>query len=139
MAWITGHTFRFHKSSTDGSGKGDALETGNPQDVVWGAVFDIDATQKPALDEAEGLGRGYAEKTATVIDEAGTERRVSLYVAAPDHINAARLPYSWYKRFVVDGARQHALPETYIDAIAAMPDIADPNRERDKRNRTINC
>jgi gamma-glutamylcyclotransferase len=139
VAKLPGHTFRFQKRSTDGSAKGDALETGDAQDVVWGVVFDIADREKPALDDAEGMGAGYLEKTATVIDEAGQEHQGSLYYADAGHIDAAWQPYSWYKHFVVDGARQHALPGTYVDAIAPMPDIADPNRERDTRNRAITC
>ena len=62
-----------------------------------------------------------------------------MYYADPKHIDATRQPYSWYKRFVVEGARQHALPGEYIDVIDAMPTKQDPDRERDKRNRAIAC
>lgn len=137
---LTGHVFQFHKRSRkDGSAKGDALETGNSHDVVWGVVFDITDREKPALDEAEGLGAGYLEKTATVVDEAGNEHHASLYFADPRYIDDARRPYSWYKRFVIEGARQHALPGDYIDTILAMPDAEDPDRERDRRKRAIRC
>lgn len=129
IAKLTGHVFRFHKRSADGSAKGDALETGNPQDVVWGAVFDIADREKPALDEAEGLGAGYLEKTTTVHCEAGNELQVSLYYADPSYIDATRRPYSWYKRFVIEGARQHALPMEYIDAINAVPQTSSPRSD----------
>jgi len=138
VAKLMGHFFRFEKRSTDGSAKGDAFETGNPQDIVWGVIFDIDDKEKPALDEAEGLGEGYSEKATTVVDGAGTEYPVSLYVAEPGYITALR-PYSWYKRFVVDGARQHQLPVEYVDKIVAMPDGEDPDRDRDRRKRAITC
>jgi hypothetical protein len=133
------HSFRFHKRSTDGSGKGNALDTGNPQDVVWGVIFMINEREKPAMDDAEGLGAGYVEKTATVIDDAGAEHRVVLYVADPRYIDAALQPYSWYKRFVVEGARQHTLPKEHVDALVAIPDREDPDQARDRRNRSIAC
>jgi len=43
--------------------------------------------------------------------------RVSLYVADPNYIDAALHPYSWYKRFVIDGAGQHRLSREYVDTI----------------------
>jgi gamma-glutamylcyclotransferase len=122
-----------------GSVKGDAQETRNPQDVVWGVVFDFADREKSALDNVEGLGTGYLEKTVTVTDTAGSNHHASMYFAEPAFIDATRQPYSWYKRFVIDGARQHALPVEYIHAIEALPAKEDPKRERDKRNRSIAC
>jgi hypothetical protein len=106
VAKLPGHAFRFHKrSSKDDSVKGDALETKDQLDVVWGVVFDIADREKPTLDDAEGLGAGYLDKTVTVTDGAGNEHRASMYFADPESIDAALQPYSWYKRFVIDGAR----------------------------------
>src|SRR6266436_5956917 len=139
IAKLVGHSFQFHKRSTDGSGKGDAFESGNPLDNVWGVIFDIDDRQKPTLDEAEGRGAGYEEKTASVFDKGGQEHRVTLYFAVGNSIDNRLRPYSWYKRFVVDGARQHTLPNEYLDVIAAMPDMEDPHQGRDRRNRAIAC
>jgi len=65
--------------------------------------------------------------------------RVSLYVADPNYIDAALHPYSWYKRFVIDGARQHHLSREYVDTITVMPDTEDPDPTRDWRNRAIAC
>ena len=139
IAKLTRHCFRFHKRSPDGSAKGDAFETGNPTDVVWGVIFNINKGQQSILDEAEGLGAGYEEKFATVLDQSGQEHRVILYVADAKSIDNALRPYSWYKRFVVDGGRQHNLPGEYIHNIAAMPDVEDSDHPRDRRNRSIVC
>ena len=139
VAKLMRHSFGFHKRSTDGSAKGDAFETGKPAELVWGVIFNIDVREKAALDEAEGLGAGYDEKVATVIDEAGAKHQVALYLANAQSIDTALRPYSWYKRFVIDGARQHQLSVEYINGIVAMPDREDPDRARDRRNRSIAC
>jgi gamma-glutamylcyclotransferase len=139
IAKLSGHVFRFHKRSTDGSAKGDAQETHNPRDVVWGVVFDIADREKSDLDNVEGLGAGYFEKTVTVTDAAGNNHHASMYFADPAFIDATHQPYSWYKRFVIDGARQHALPVEYINALDALPAKEDSEQERDKRNRSIAC
>ena len=139
VAKLSGHSFRFHKRSIDGSAKADAFETGNPSDFIWGVIFEIDERQKQALDDAEGLGEGYEEKLATVLDETEQEHRVFLYVAEAKSIDNTLRPYSWYKRFAVDGARQHALTQEYVNLIAAMPDVEDLNQVRDQRKRSIAC
>jgi gamma-glutamylcyclotransferase len=48
-------------------------------------------------------------------------------------------PHSWYKRFVLEGARQHRLPEGYIASIEAVPDAEDPNKDRETERRKISC
>ena len=137
IARLEGHSFRFHKRSTDRSGKADAFETANPEDIVWGVVFEIDSSEKPSLDRAEGLGRGYRERTVRVVDENNIGHYASLYIASQDVIDADLVPYSWYKRFVVEGARQHGLPAGYIARIDAMPATEDPDRERDASMREL--
>jgi len=42
------------------------------------------------------------------------------------HIDSALDPYSRYKRFVVEGARQHCLPPEYITNPVAVAVIEDP-------------
>ena len=137
-ARLTNHSLRFHKrSDMDGSGKGDAYFTGNPDDVVWGVIFELDDCEKPLLDRHEGLGFGYNEREVTVTDVEGNQQRLVMYVAAATHINPELGPYTWYKSFVVEGARQHSLPADYVAVIDAMPADDDRDRERDSLNRAI--
>lgn len=138
-ARLNGHAFHFHKKSDDGSGKGNALQTDNNEDVVWGVIFEIDRAQKQALDDAEGLGKGYREAATAVIDQTGIGHEVFMYVAEAASIDNALQPYSWYKRFVVEGARQHELPADYVVRLEAVFAAEDPKRERDARNRAIRC
>jgi gamma-glutamylcyclotransferase len=62
-----------------------------------------------------------------------------MYAAEGGHIDPTLRPYSWYKRFVVEGARQHALPRDYVARIEAVPAEKDRNRSRDAENRRIVC
>src|SRR5450631_1314447 len=69
---LEGHALRWDKHSwRDGSGKCDAEFTGQRSDVVWGAVFELAPEDKPALDQAEGLGNGYMERVVNILTEAG--------------------------------------------------------------------
>ncbi len=62
-----------------------------------------------------------------------------MYYAQPSHLVSDQ-PYSWYKRFVVEGALQHSLPQDYIGQhLAAPADKQDPDKARDTRKRKIAC
>jgi cation transport regulator ChaC len=133
-ATLVGHELRFHKKSSDGSGKCDARETGSVNDVVIGVLFEVPVTEKPALDAAEGPG--YREKPVTVTMEDRTHKSAIAYVARDSEIDATRQPYTWYKDFVERGAKEHNLPADYVQrfilSIAATSD-SDASRERDRR------
>lgn len=132
---LTAHSLRFHKVGRDGSGKCDALFTGNPRDTVSGVLFDIDAAEKWRLDEAEGLGKGYDEKLVTLTGATGEIVTAITYHATSLDVNLR--PYSWYKHHVVVGARESGLAEAYIRWLESVESIDDLNRERDSMERAI--
>ncbi len=138
-AKVSGRSLRFHKRSSDGSGKADAYRTGDMADAVWGVVFEIDPSEKPDLDRAEGLGRGYHQEDIVLTDGEGRQHTMFTYIADGSHIEEGLRPYSWYKRFVIEGARKFRLPEDYIQQIAQEPERQDPDENRDAQNRTILC
>lgn len=136
---LTGHALRWHKLGGDGSGKCDAFQTDDPEDCLWGGVFEIDKAHKPLLNAAEGLGVGYDEKFAD-IDCLATDGdpfvlRASLYVALKT--DPAAIPYSWYKAFVVAGAHECGLPSEHIQGLTAMHSAQDADTERDFQNRSL--
>ncbi|TRX58094.1 gamma-glutamylcyclotransferase family protein [Thalassomonas sp. M1454] len=124
------HTLKFHKVSHDGSGKCDAYFTQNKHDKVIGALFEIAENEKPYLDKVEGLGVGYNEKTVLVEDEFGNQAQASTYYAIT--IDSEAVPYCWYKKHVLIGARESALPKEYIAQIEQVAFKSDANIERTK-------
>lgn len=135
-ARLIGYALRFHKRSEDRSGKCNAFRTGDPADEVYGVLFAIDPSQKADLDRAEGLGNGYVEATVQVISRDG-EQTAFAYLAEPGFVDDSLRPYTWYKKFVVRGARESGLPQAYVDAIEAVAALRDPNPEREKQNLRI--
>jgi len=129
------HDLRFHKWGRDNSGKCDAHFTGNSSDVVLGVLYEIEASEKVVLDEAEDLGFGYDEKVVAVIASDGRVERSVTYCAIRK--KAFLLPYSWYKDHVMVGALQAALPEEYIKRIEAIEVVNDPDKARDLKQRAI--
>ena len=137
VARLAGHSLRLHKRSIDKSGKCDAYFTGEPQDIIWGVLYQIDPNEKRNLDRAEGYG--YRETQVTVVDTSGEQWRSIMYVANATHIDAALRPYSWYKRFVVEGARIHMLPADYIEILNRIETTEDQDEQRDAESRSISC
>ena len=112
---LPNHRLRWHKIGRDGSGKCD-IEPTDTSSVVWGVLYDVPWTEKPALDAAEGLGTGYFEKEVRIVTDGG-ECRALTYHANPDRTDATLSPLDWYKDYVVRGAREHGLPASYIRAL----------------------
>ena len=121
--------------SEDGSGKCDALFTGQPEDCVTGVLFEISDSGKESLDKAEGLGCGYQYKVVAVIDAQGNIFDAVTYYAT--RTDPALVPYSWYLYHVIYGATEAELPAEYLAAIKAGTSVEDPDRERDARVRGI--
>jgi len=128
------HVLKWHKPSRDGSGKCDAEATGRADDFVWGVLFDLDATEKPALDRAEGLGNGYVERQLEINTGRNIVRAFAYIATAKD---PSLRPYHWYKAFVVAGAIEHGLPREYLEILEDVPSVPDPDRERAAENERL--
>ena len=130
VASLPGHQLRFHKKSDrDGSGKCDAYRTGRAEDVVLGVVWELDPEDKNRLDEIEGVGAGYTVESVEVVTADGALAAFT-YRAEPHCIDASVRPFEWYKRYVVEGAREHGLDSAYVEGIEGVVADRDPDRER---------
>ncbi len=133
-AVLRGHQLRFHKHShVDNSAKCDAFKTGDPDDVTHGILFLFDAAEQAELDMCEG--EGYKISQVQVELEDGSRVQALTYLAV--QIEPRLRPYPWYKRHVLEGAREHALPAEYIAWIEAVETQEDPNRQRSQHELTI--
>lgn len=134
---IGGHALRWHKKGRDGSGKCDAIETGDETDEVWGAVYEMPAADKRALDGFEGLGEHYFEKSVLVHARDGRGIGARMYVASPRWIDEGAKPWRWYLGHVLAGAREHGLPPDYVSMLERVPCDEDPDRARHARETAI--
>lgn len=106
------------KLGRDGSGKATLIDA--PGAFAWGVVYAIDPRDWRRLDRFE---RGYARISLLVTWEPGQVVAATTYVApetAPDPT-----PFGWYKRLIVDGAREHGLPAEYVAELAKLPERDD--------------
>ena len=134
IGYIKCRRLTFSKVSQDGSGKCDAELTGKKTDRVYGVIFGIALTDKAALNNAEGLEKGYAEEHVDVVTGSGTVQVVT-YIATKKE--PVLRPYHWYKSITVAGAVEHGLPKDYVEWLRAFESIEDPNAERRAKNEAL--
>jgi gamma-glutamylcyclotransferase len=128
-----GRRLAFHKRSSDGSGKCDIPLTGNNSDVVYGVLFDVPDSRRPALDEREGVGYGYEASPIEVLESDSSPILAIAYLATADDVDPRLVPYDWYHRLVVTGMRQHQLPDDYVSSVVATRSVPDPDPRRKTR------
>lgn len=133
-AQLRGYQLLFHKLGADQSAKCNALYSGNCEHLLHGALFSMDATEKPILDDIEGAG--YIVTEVDVMHQ-GSERQAFMYVAEADYIDNALQPYQWYKDFVYLGAQFLEFPEDYIAELIDVEAVDDHDSERHARNEQV--
>ncbi|GAB3514228.1 gamma-glutamylcyclotransferase family protein [Emticicia fontis] len=136
-AFIKNYTMICNKVSRDGSSKANIVQTDNPNDIVWGIIFEISDNEKADLDKAEGLGRGYLEAIFNFTDTNNKIHQAQVYIAHKDFINNNLVPYDWYKQIILSGAKQNELPDYYLEKIQYLDFITDPNEERRQENLSL--
>lgn len=133
---LEGYSLRFHKRSSDGSGKCNIVPATAKDAVVHGVIFDVAQIQIETLDDAEGVGHGYERENLTVkVGDAAND--VALYVATPSHIDDTLQPYDWYLDLVLAGAEQHSLPKEYSAKLKTIRFTRDLNLNRKARMEAI--
>lgn len=132
-ALLTGYRLLFNKPSTDGSGKANVEQHGESQ--VWGVLYSIPDADLAVLDDGEV---GYRRVQLRVSTPDGTQHQAWVYFASQPS-SAELRPYSWYKRFLVEGAREHTLPPECIAVLENIDAGDDANQTRDRRKRALAC
>ena len=125
---LVGKSLRFHKRSKDGSGKCNIVD--DDQQQVYVAVYELDESEKPALDNAEGVGYGYRSEEVKV-DGFG---ECITYIAEDSHIDDSLKPYTWYKEMLLVGCEKLEIPKAYIDHIRCVDANDDFDQQRQAKN-----
>jgi len=138
VARLFAFELKFHKRGKDGSAKCDAFRTGDHQDCIYGVIYAVSTEQMLGLNEIEGLGNGYELETVQVeLTQSGELVDAQVYVTQQSHIDTNLAPYSWYRDFVLFGARIQGLPVTYISQLQKTNVIPDPDSQRHHTNLNI--
>ena len=123
------YDIQFKKESRDGSGKATLVETEGS--AVQGVLFRINKTESGDLDIAEGVrDGGYERKNNFQVTHENNEITVTTYIAPTDKHKSGLPLYDWYFALVIAGARQHKLPNEYVDRL-----LNNNNCEQDQDNK----
>jgi len=115
IARLEGHRISFGKLGRDGSGKATLVsEIGA---WVWGAVYTIDPAHWESLDRFEP---GYERISVDVTTDSERRLTVVTYLAPETAPDPTATPD--YKEVIVAGAREHALPDAYIESLIRLPE-----------------
>ena len=130
---LLGWRFALNIRSEDGSAKANAVRTDHPEDVLPGALYELDEAGKAVLDRFEDVGGAYRIEPATAETAAGP-REVYLYAGNASHFVEHLPPYDWYLGYILAGARQRGLPAEFIKRLEAVRAIPDPDARRSATN-----
>jgi gamma-glutamylcyclotransferase len=123
----------FNKLSRDKSGKANLHN--DPSAAVWGVLYSIPDDQLDVLDRGEG--KGYRRQSVRLYAMRGTALDAWAHIAVAPSTDSTLRPYSWYKQFLVEGAKEHGLPVPYIEALETIAAVEDPDVTRDQERREL--
>ncbi len=115
---LPNHRLSFRKRGADGSGKACCEPTDDA--AVWGVLYLVDASQLAALDVFEA---GYQREIVRIHRSDGRPTEAITYRA--ERLVHGLSPFDWYKSLLLQGAREHALPDPWIDQLRAIPSRPD--------------
>ncbi len=149
VAKLPGYKLYFHSHSFhDCSGKCNIVPNLQKNAVVYGVLYEISAQDKVLIEDEVKIGQANQAAELMVFPVAGLLRsaninqsgqKVLTHVACKENIYQDLVPFSWYKKRVIQGAREHHLPKEYISLLEQYACAQDPNLQRDlQQNRVLN-
>ena len=112
IARVPGFVLRLDKRGADGSAKANLHPA--PDASVWGVVYALDARHWSNLDACES---GYA-RIAVEAWLGDAPARVQTYRS--DQLDHGAVAFEWYKQLMLDGAREHGLPVSWLAWLEAL-------------------
>ncbi len=122
----------FHKRSVDGSGKCTLHRV--PGGLSHGALFELSEGCAKELDRVEGPGY---ERIEVRTSAAGDNLAAFTYVARASWVDTSLRPYNWYLDLVLAGAREHELPQQYVESTLAVVAVSDPDVQRSRSHQAL--
>ncbi len=120
IAYLQGYTIAFTRYADSRCGGVADIVKSFDDEVVWGAIYELNAEDIGRLDDCEGYPDAYRKEIMQVITPEGNHIEVFTYVANKQGIF---LPYKKYIDQIVSGAEAEdvELPPEYIDKLKKLP------------------
>lgn len=106
------------KRGSDGSGKANLIRASGAQ--VWGVLYELAPGDWGALD---GHEPGYARTRVRVLAE---QRTLDSWTYVAQLLTEEPVAFDWYKRLILEGAREQGLPDAWLATLEALPERPDP-------------
>jgi cation transport regulator ChaC len=94
---------------------------------TWGVLYLLEPGELDRLDRTEGVHRGFYERLPISVICTGDTCVAAVTYRSP-HGRAGRKPSARYLGLLLDGAREQALPDTWVDLLRAF-ELAVDERE----------
>jgi cation transport regulator ChaC len=108
----------FNKKARGGSATANIRPA--PGQAVEGVLYKINEQAFHALDRFEGAPQHYRRIEVSVLDGGG--QRISAQAFIATKVEKGLRPAAHYLKTILDGAREHGLPEEYLQKIQAAAD-----------------
>jgi gamma-glutamylcyclotransferase len=122
-ARLPGFRLAWNKPGRDGTGKANIVAA--QSQVVWGVLYQFESSNWPLLDGIEG---DYARERWDVQNLRGEQIDAHVYRWRGDPAAPDLAPLAWYRRHLLDGAREHDLPREVIEALERPLEESLPER-----------
>ena len=115
-ARLDGYRIAFNKRGSDGAGKANIIP--HPVGVVWGIVHRCSPAALDEMDRYEGVRGGHYRRTRVRVQtDEGGEIEAITYVAGDNFVDDSLRLDNEYLQTILRGARDHGLPNAYIQEI----------------------
>jgi hypothetical protein len=128
------HTLEFSKKSIDGSGKATLVKRSETLQTP-GVLFEIEATERDALDRFEGAGNGYDRISEFSVETTEETAKATTYLASAPQNDL--VPFDWYLALVIAGALEHRLGNEHENRLLAVAHVLDEDITRKTRTAAL--
>ena len=119
VACLRGYRLAFNKPGARGEVYANIVPS--PEDMVWGVVYLCNPAAMASLDAYEGVSGGhYRREPVEVHVRDGTIMMADVYIASGKLLIENGRPSDSYLHRILQGARQHGLPEQHIRLIEQL-------------------
>lgn len=107
--------------------RGVANVAPQPSAHVWGVLYQLEHAEAERLDLTEGVGRGFYRRLAVAV-RTGDASEIAAFTYRSERGRSGRKPSRRYLGLLLAGAREHGLPDAWVERLRAWPLAID---ERD--------
>lgn len=128
---LDGYRIAFNKRGSDGTGKANIVP--HPAGCVWGVVYRCSPAALEDMNTYQGVSGGhYRRARVCVRTEEGDAIDAITYLVGDSFVDNSLAPTDEYLQTILRGARDHGLPDTYIQVVKRAANREEGRSESSK-------